>query len=158
MLNNYKLLSFDGEIGKVCEFYFDDYYWTIRYLVAETENWLKIMQVLIFLYAIVVFNEKEQNITIDLTQKQIEDSSSLDSDKPVSHQFEETYYGYYGYPIYWSGLYMWGPYPYIVRDREKWKELTHGKKAWEPHLCNNYDVGGHHIMAADGDGSVESGL
>ena len=26
----------DGKIGKVKEFYFDDRFWTIRYLVAET--------------------------------------------------------------------------------------------------------------------------
>jgi hypothetical protein len=30
----------DGELGKIKEFYFDDYYWTIRYLVVDTGNWL----------------------------------------------------------------------------------------------------------------------
>ena len=39
-LKGYKLHSLDGEIGKVKEFYFDDHYWTIRYLVADTGNWL----------------------------------------------------------------------------------------------------------------------
>jgi len=39
-LNGYKLDSLDGEIGKVKEFYFDDRHWTIRYLVADTGNWL----------------------------------------------------------------------------------------------------------------------
>jgi hypothetical protein len=81
--------SLDGEIGKVKEFYFDDRHWTIRYLVAETGTWLADRQVLISPYALVAVNKEEKNIAIDLTKKQIEDSPSLDSDKPVSRQFEE---------------------------------------------------------------------
>jgi hypothetical protein len=118
------LNSLDGEIGKVKEFYFDDRHWTIRYLVADTGNWLTGRQVLISPYALVAVIKEEQQITIDLTKKQIEDSPSLNSDKPVSRQFEEAYYGYYGWPMYWDGPYMWGSYPYIVRDREKWREST----------------------------------
>ena len=34
-------------------------------------------------------NKEEHNIAVDLTKKQIENSPSLDSDKPVSRQFEE---------------------------------------------------------------------
>src|SRR5665648_54800 len=89
------------EIGKVQEFYFDDYYWTIRYLVADTGNWLTGKQVLISPYAMVAVNNEERFIAINLTRKQIENSPSLDSDEPVSRQFEETYFGYYGYPLYW---------------------------------------------------------
>ena len=110
-LKGYKLHSLDGEIGKVKEFYFDDQHWTIRYLVADTGNWLTGRQVLISPYALVAVNKEEQHIAIDLTKKQIEDSPSLNSDKPVSRQFEEAYYGYYGWPMYWGGPYMWGFIP-----------------------------------------------
>ena len=106
--NGYKLDSLDGEIGKVKEFFFDDHHWTIRYLVADTGNWLTGRQVLISPYSLVAVNKEEQSIKVDLTQKQIEDSPSLSSDKPVSRQFEEEYYGYYEVPIYWGGPYMWG--------------------------------------------------
>jgi hypothetical protein len=34
-LKGYKLHARDGEIGKVVDFYFDDKFWTLRYLVAE---------------------------------------------------------------------------------------------------------------------------
>ena len=78
-LKGYKLDSLDGEIGKVKEFYFDDRHWTIRYLVAETGTWLADRQVLISPYALVAVNKEEQNIAVDLTKKQIEDSPSLDS-------------------------------------------------------------------------------
>jgi hypothetical protein len=150
-LKGYKLDSLDGEIGKVNEFYFDDRYWTIRYLVADTGNWLTGRQVLISPYALGDVNREEQDIAIDLTKKQIEDSPSLDSDKPVSHQFEQAYYGHYGWPTYWGGSFAWGHYPYIVRDREKWKKSTQGKKTWERHLRSTYGVSGHHIQALDGE-------
>jgi hypothetical protein len=155
-LNGYKLDSLDGEIGKVKEFYFDDRHWTVRYLVAETGTWLTGRQVLISPYALIAINNEEQNIAIDLTKKQIEDSPSLDSDKPVSRQFEESYYGYYGWPTYWSGPYPWGTYSYIIRDRDKWNVSNQGQKAWDPHLRSTHAVGGYNIQATDGEiGHIE---
>jgi uncharacterized protein YrrD len=149
-LKGYTLNSLDGEIGKVKEFYFDDRHRTIRYLVADTGNWLTGRQVLISPYALMAVSKEEQHISVDLTKEQIEDSPSLNSDKPVSRQFEEAYYGYYGWPMYWGGPYMWGVYPSIVRDRERWKESNRDEKAWDPSLRSTHDVSGHSIEAADG--------
>jgi len=155
-LKGYTLDSLDGEIGKVKEFYFDDQHWTVRYLVADTGNWLTGRQVLISPYALVAVIKEEKHIAVDLTKKQIEDSPSLDSDKPVSRQFEEAYYGYYDWPMYWDGPYTWGFYPYILRDLEQRRERSPGEKAWDPHLRSSRDVSGHHIQATDGEiGHVE---
>jgi len=154
-LKGYKLHSLDGEIGKVKEFYFDDTHWTIRYLVADTGHWLMDRQVLLSPYALVAVNNEKQYIAVDLTKQQIEDSPSLDSHKPVSRQFEDAYYGYYGWPGY-GVPYMWGPYPYIVRDRKQWKESADSKKAWDPHLRSTHDVSGRNVQALDGEiGHVE---
>jgi uncharacterized protein YrrD len=156
ILKGYKLDSLEGEIGKVKEFYFDDKHWTVRYLVADTGSWLSGRQVLISPYALVTGNKEEQHITINLTKKQIENSPSLDSDKPVSKQFEQTYYSYYGYPTYWGGPYMWGPYPYIERNLEKWREFNKGGKAWDPNLRSTHEVTGYNIQAEDGEiGHIE---
>jgi uncharacterized protein YrrD len=155
ILRGYKLHSLDGEIGKVEEFYFDDHYWTIRYLIADTGNWLTGRQVLISPYALSAVNKEERSISIDLTKKQIEDSPSVDSDKPVSRQYEESYYGYYGWPMYWGGPYMWGQYPYIMSDRKKWREFTH-RKGWDFHLRSTQSVSGYIIQATDGEiGHIE---
>ena len=155
-LNGYNYLrSLDGDIGEVKELYFDDHHWTISYLVADTGNWLPGRQVLISPYALVAVNNKKEYITVNLTKQQIEDSPSLDTHKPVSRQFEEAYYGYYGWPGY-GVPYMWGPYPYIVRDRTKWKESAHSKKVPDRHLRSTQDVSGHAIQATDGEiGHVE---
>ena len=156
-LTGYKLNSRDGEIGKVKEFYFDDKYWTVRYLVADTGDWLTGRQVLISPYALGFVNKGEQTIVVDLTKKQIEDSPSLNTDKPVSRQFEESYYGYYRWPMYWTGPYLWGYDPHLERVREKWRQSAEREKAaWDPHLRSTHDVDGHHIQAADGEvGHVE---
>ena len=55
----------------------------------------------------------------------MEDSPSIDTDKPVSRQHEAYYHSYYGYPYYWSGPYLWGPmyYPGVaVADQERIEE------------------------------------
>jgi hypothetical protein len=151
-LKGYKLNCLDGEIGKAKEFYFDDQHWAVRYLVADTGNWLTGRHVLISPYALVAVDRDKQHITLDLTKTQIEHSPSLDSDKPVSRQFEEAYHAFYGYPMYWGGPNMWGVYPYIVLDREQWREPAQGEtKAWDPHLRSTHDVSGHHIQATDGE-------
>jgi len=156
ILKGYRLDSLDGEIGKVKEFYFDDTYWTIRYLVADSGNWLSDRQVLISPHALLTVNKEEQNIAINLTKKQIEDSPPLKSDKPVSQQYEKTYHMYYGWPMYWMGPYPWGPYPYIVHDLNAFSREAAEKKEWDPHLRSTNVVSGYHIQASDGEiGNVE---
>ncbi len=155
-LSGHALHSLDGEIGKVKEFYFDDQHWAVRYLVADTGNWLEGRQVLISPYALGTVNAEKQQIAIDLTRKQIEDSPSMSSDEPVSRQFEVTYYAYYGWPAYWTGTYMWGPYPDIVPRREKARTSNPNGKPWNSHLRSTSAVTGYNIHAADGEiGHVE---
>jgi hypothetical protein len=149
-LTGYRLASLDGELGSVREFYFDDQHWTIRYLVAATGAWLIDRQVLISPYALSGVNRADGSIGVGLTKKQIENSPRLDSDKPVSHQFEDTFYGFYGWPMYSSGDYRWGPSPYLVRDREQWRDFAWGNRTWDPHLRSTRDVTGHHLEATDG--------
>lgn len=156
VLKGFKLDSLDGEIGSVEEFYFDDRFWTIRYLVANTDGWLKGRQVLISPYALVAAIKEEKHIAVDLTKKQIEDSPSLATDMPVSRQFEDAYYGYHNWPMYWSGPYMWGSYPYLEKERAKWKKSAEGPDSWDAHLRSTREVTGYHIEASDGEiGHVE---
>jgi uncharacterized protein YrrD len=155
-LKGYKLHGRDGEMGKVEQFYFDDKHWVIRYLIANTGDWLTDKEVLISPYALGDISTERQDIAVNLTRKQIEGSPSLETDKPVSRQFEEDYYAYYGWPLYWGGQYMWGAYPHIERDREMWRNRNEGGKAWDAHLRSTEAVAGYKIEATDGEiGHVE---
>jgi len=160
ILKGYKLEALDGELGKIKEFYFDDQYWAIRYLVADTGNWLTNRQVLISPNALTGVNKDAQNININLTKKQIQDSPSISSDEPVSQQFEETYNDYYAWPYYWAGPYIWGeyasPYPSAMRNSEELPKSTLAGKKWDPHLRSTLAVTGYDIQAKDGEvGHVE---
>ena len=150
-MKGYQLKSRSGEIGHVKEFYFDDRYWTVRYLVADTGNWLSGRQVLISPYALGAVDPEAKDIVVNLTKKQIEDSPSLESHEPVSRQFEDSYYGYYGMPGYWGGPLSWGRYAYPTTDRDKWGDFVKGEHAWEPDLRSTHDVSGHNIQATDGE-------
>ncbi|MFO7938019.1 MAG: PRC-barrel domain-containing protein [Kiritimatiellia bacterium] len=150
-LQSYSLDSLDGEIGKVKEFYFDDRYWSIRYLVADTGHWLMERQVLISPYALVAVDKDTQNIIINLNRQQIENSPSLNSDMPVSRQFEAKYFEYYQWPKYWVGTHMWGVNPDIRRSDEKnQSELTVAEE-WNANLRSTSAVSGYYIHAQDGE-------
>jgi hypothetical protein len=154
-LNGYKLGCLDGNIGSAKDFYFDDRYWTIRYLIANTGNWLTGRKVLISPYSLHWVNTAAEEISVQLTKTQIEASPSIDSDEPVSRQFEKSYHGYYGYPYYASGPFMWGYYPYLERDPGKWAGQG-GTAGGDRHLRSTHAVTGYHVLALDGDiGYVE---
>ena len=103
-----KLGASDGEIGHVKDFYFDDQNWAVRYVVADTGSWLPGRQVLISPHAFGRLRQAEKVLRVKLTRKQIEDSPSIASHKPVSRQYEEEYHRYYGWPYYWQGDALWG--------------------------------------------------
>jgi len=111
VLRGYVLRSLDSVVGHVEDFYFDDHFWTVRYLVADTSTWLADRQVLISPHSLTAVDPEKGSIAVDLTKQQIENNPTLDSDKPVSRQFEQEYYGYYGGPEYWNGEFTWVPTP-----------------------------------------------
>ena len=150
-LKGYKLHSLDGEIGEVTEFYFDDRYWTVRYLVANTVKWLPGRPVLISPYALGAVNKEERTISVDLTEKQVKESPPFDSDMPVSLQFEKAYHDYYGWPLYWTGTDSWGSHPYLVRDREQGKQFGGSEETWDHNLRSTKKVSGYFIQATDGE-------
>lgn len=150
-IKNYKLLCTDGEFGKVKEFLFDDLHWTIRYLVADTGNWLTGNLVLISPYALLSVDNDAEHITTNLSKEQIKNSPPQESHLPVSRQYESSYHDYYGYPQYWAGSMMWGALPHILRDSSDWKKSPDKGNSEDSHLRSAKDVVGYSIEAKDGE-------
>ena len=101
-----KIGATDGDIGHVKDFYFDDKTWSIRYLVVDTGSWLGGREVLLPPHvfaptALAISNSDNRVLPANLTRQQIENSPSVDSQRPVSRQFEAEYHRYYGWPVYW---------------------------------------------------------
>jgi uncharacterized protein (TIGR02284 family) len=165
-LTGYSILATDGQIGKVAEFYFDDITWTIRYLVVDTGNWLVNQKVLISALVLGQPEGQTRQLSVDLTQKQVENAPSIDLDRPVSRQHEIALHDYYGWPWYWisvpGGVYPLGVPPVapseIIKDEEdelEEKEPPEEQRA-DPHLRSTAEVMGYHIAATDGEiGHVE---
>ncbi len=150
-LKGYKINAMDADIGRVKEFFFDDRFWTIRYLVVETGNWFNSKQVLISPYFIQTVDYESELVNVNLTKQQVADSPAYDSDLPVSRQYEEEYTIYYGTPYYWGSTNMWGSYPYIIRDRELWKRDENKENSWNPNLRSSKEVLDYDFQAIDGE-------
>jgi sporulation protein YlmC with PRC-barrel domain len=152
-----KLGASDGDIGHVKDFYFDDENWAVRYVVADTGGWLPVRQVLLSPHAFGSFQQARKILIINLTRKQIENSPPIDTHKPVSRQYEEEYYQYYGWPGYWQGDGLWGTggFPILSTppktspDAEALKN-NRGHKNADAHLRSTESVNGYHIEASDG--------
>jgi hypothetical protein len=144
----------DGEIGSVDELYFDDQIWAIRYLTVDTGNWLNGRNVHITPHSILQTDWTTGRIDVSLTRKQIENAPDIDTHQPVSRQHEAAYYGYYGYPYYWEGPYMWGPsYTPAGMPTATQGTVTEqvGKQSADSHLRSTKAVIGYHLDATDGD-------
>jgi hypothetical protein len=93
----------DGMVGSVDDFYFDDLQWVVRYLVVRTGSWFLNRRVLISPLSIRPSGWRGGIVPVSITMEQVKNSPSIDTDEPVSRQYEQSYYGYYGYPYYWGG-------------------------------------------------------
>ncbi len=137
----------DGRIGKVEDFYFDDYVWRVRYLVARTGGWLVRNSVLISPAALDSPSLEERCYSVKLTKEQVRNSPDVDADKPVSRQMEESLQIYYGWPSYWAME------PFSVSAAP---ELAEGIPAaaadgpsGDPHLRSVREATGYAVHASD---------
>jgi len=164
MLNNIRdlygsrLAGLDGDIGHIKDFYFDDKSWVVRYLVADTAQWLAGRLVLVSPHAFGHFDETGKVLQINLTRSQIEKSPSIESHRPVSRQYEIDYYRYYGWPAYWEGGAMWGfgGFPVVLPpSRDEMEAQQQFRHRDDKHLQSTKAVTGYAIQATDGEiGSV----
>lgn len=183
MLRNFQELekctigATDGNIGHVTDLYFDDHAWVIRYLIVDTGSWLFSRKVLVSPISIQKLNWEEHSLQAAITREQVENSPTVDTNKPVSRQHEEQHLGYYGYPYYWGGADLWGSgmYPFemipgyanvrgglAARDTaieaiQKAERARHRND--DPNLRSCQAVIGYHLHASDGEvGHVEGFL
>ena len=158
-IKDYILLAKDGEIGRCKDFLFDDRYWTVRYMVADTGKWLPGRKVLISPISLEKPDWQTRKFPVDLTKERIENSPPLSADETVSRQYEMNWYDYYGWTAYWSGGGVWGPSPLpaqVLRTGEMKHPAEEEIDPSKNHLRSADEVTGYHIEASDGEiGHVE---
>ncbi|MEP6669292.1 MAG: PRC-barrel domain-containing protein [Chthoniobacter sp.] len=160
------LAAKDGEIGKLREMLFDDHSWSIRYLVVDAGSWLLGRDVLIAPTALGEIDEQASRIVAHLDKEQVRNSPPIESEKPVSRQYEERYYRHYAWAPYWvvpgtgAGMAMMPP---LTVDEPEVSENLQPKVPPEdkgdPCLRSSGEVARYSIHAQDGElGHIEDFL
>ncbi len=156
-LKGFEIRATDGALGIVDDFYFDDDTWAIRYLAVDTGGWLGGRQVLISPISVAYTDWQTKRLNVALTKKQVENSPDINTHQPVSRQHEAAYLGYYGYPNYWEGPFLWGPAlcpaGLGVSPTPSTVAMADGflKQSPDSHLRSTVAVAGYCIDAADGE-------
>jgi uncharacterized protein YrrD len=150
-----ELRATDGEIGHIKDFYFDDQNWVVRYVVVDTGSWLTGRVVLLTPQVFTNFDLDGVCRSVSLTRKQIENSPGFNSHEPVSRQYEEEYYNYYGCPYYWTqgGLAAFSVTPFATSplpEKERLIGHTATRHRGDAHLRSTVALHGYHIHSDDG--------
>jgi len=161
-LIGYTISAKDGEIGKVYEFYFDDFSWYIRYLVVETGNWLFEKKVLIPHSALGMTDWESKTFKVNLTMEQVGNCPDIDTERPVSRQHEIELFSHYTLPFYWGDASYEGSFGMLplsavydantIKGEADAEKMPHG----DPHLRSTRKVESYSIQGSDGEvGHVE---
>jgi hypothetical protein len=101
-MRGYRLRAIDKDLGSVEDFYFDDRVWKIRYLVADTGNWLPGREVLIGQEGLGRSSWEDKVFPVMLTSAEIEDSPGIETDLPFSLQKEKELRLFFKWREYWN--------------------------------------------------------
>lgn len=148
-MQGFTVHAIDGDIGKVHEFYFDDEFWIVRYLVVDIGHWLPGRKVLI---APSAFREPDWNsrvFNLNLTRAAVEKSPDIDTAKPVSRQHEIELSRHFQWPPYWEMTAV-GSVVIPIPAAPVEPEPATGRAKKNPHLRNTRRVIGYHLKALDG--------
>ena len=147
---NADLQAMDGTIGRCDDFLFDDKFWTIRYMVADTHKWLPGRKVLISPGTLQDWDWRADMLPVNLTREGIRQSPPLSSDMPVSRRYETQLVAHYGWYPYWEGPHAWGPVMTPFADAATRPESIEAVETQgESHLRSVREVTGYHIQAVD---------
>ncbi|MEJ2747978.1 MAG: PRC-barrel domain-containing protein [Anaerolineae bacterium] len=174
-LIGYTIRALDDDVGHVDDFYFDDRYWLIRYLVVDTGGWLSGRKVLLSPLTIGQPDWARRVLPVKLTKEQIENSPDIDLEKPVSRQHEVALHEYYGWVPYWTSMMepLAAPRPMPIHfgplvpspssastgpiPQDMIEQQERQKSEYDPHLRSMEEVIGYNILARDGEiGHVET--
>ena len=151
-LNGYSIKASDGEIGCVGDFLFSDADWRIRWLVADTGNWLPGRRVLLHPSLFGEPDAELHSFPIALTRKQVEESPPVATDQPVSRQMEQHLYDYYGWDQAWGETYaLSGAMTTPLSAPPYGQGGGSPDHPGDPHLRSAAEISGYHIHACDGD-------
>jgi hypothetical protein len=101
-VTGYHIQAIDGEIGHVDDFIAEERYWTLRYLVVDTRNWLPGRKVLVAPDWVKEVDWIAGKVSVNLAKEAVKNSPEYDPSEPVNREYEVHLYDYYGRPHDWE--------------------------------------------------------
>ena len=95
-VTGYHIHAADGEIGHVEDFVVDDENWAIRFLVADTHNWLPGKKVILSPRWIKRVKWADSSVYVDLTRESVKNSLEFNPSKPISREYEAFLIDHFG--------------------------------------------------------------
>jgi len=143
-LLGYDLVSTDGRIGQLHDFYFSDEDWDILYLVADTGRLLPGRKVLISPLVVQQPLKPSRIVELEISQEQIRQGSAATAQPALCHHMQVQLSRYYGWPDYAGGV--------VMPEAEPGGETSYVR----PLLRAIYEVLGSPVLGEDGQvGHVE---
>ena len=148
-LTHFSIHALDDKVGGIRDILFDDETFTVRYLVADTNTWLPLSRkVVISPISVKQLDEDSESVHINMTVDTLKNSPSIDEHKPVSREYEENLFKYFGYGYYWIGPGAWGEFAHpneLVELQRAEESETETPKKSTNHLRAVGEVGGYEV-------------
>ncbi len=87
-LMDYAIKAKDGEVGSISNLLYQDSDWAIRWVVADTGDWLSGKRVLLPVSALGPLDRDSQQLSVNLTMAQIEGAPDIDGSDPLSQEID----------------------------------------------------------------------
>ena len=113
--NHFKVLCSDGELGHIKDFYFDEDWFFLRYLIVDTSLFLMRHLVLVSPISFDYIDPDKEEIHLNLSKQELENSPPFGQQETVSMLYERAYHQHFAWPYY--GKYHLSPWsigPYGV--------------------------------------------
>jgi len=97
-LNGYPIKATDGQLGTVAGVMYDESDWSIRWLVADTGDWLSGRRALLPVAALGQPDPDRHHLPVNLTMRQVAECPDFDASEPLSQETETMVRNYYDLP------------------------------------------------------------
>lgn len=97
----YKIETRDEVLGRVHDYYFDESFWAIRYLVVDTGSWLPGKRVLLSPDLLEEPDWASSRLPVSLAREELEEQPRASEQPTVSSEKEQEVAGRLQWPTYW---------------------------------------------------------
>ena len=157
-LHGYTVRGTDGDAGTLSDILFDDADWRLRYVVADTGDWVHRRRVLLTVASLARIEPAAHAVRVALTRDQVRHAPSFEADPPVffrmEHRFRDAlvlvgaWVAGFNEPYTAHALVIWTPDGGLMP--------VHEDDGGDPHLRSAVHMLGDHVMARDAPaGSLE---